>query len=37
MQRDMIVWITSAKQAETRSRRVGIVIAKLAEGKRRVY
>lgn len=37
MQRDMIVWITSAKQAETRSRRVGIVIEKLAEGKRRVY
>lgn len=37
MQRDMIVWITSAKQADTRSRRLGTAVAKLAEGKRRVY
>jgi hypothetical protein len=37
MQRDMVLWITSAKQAETRARRLETAIGKLAEGKKRVY
>jgi hypothetical protein len=37
MQRDMIEWIESAKQQETRARRLATVVAKLTEGKRRVY
>lgn len=34
--RDWIAWITSAKQAETRARRVGNACQMLAGGKRRV-
>lgn len=37
MQRDMIEWVTGAKQAATRTKRLAIAIAKLTEGKRRVY
>jgi hypothetical protein len=37
MRRDMIEWITSAKQAETKAKRLGTVVQKLAAGKRRVY
>jgi hypothetical protein len=37
MRRDMVLWVTSAKQAETRTRRLEIAIGKLAEGKKRVY
>lgn len=37
MQRDFIVWITSAKQEETRARRVGQAVDKLASGKKRMY
>ncbi len=33
--RDFISWIESAKQAETRTRRVAVAIDKLASGKRR--
>lgn len=34
--RDWILWITTAKKAETRTRRIGIACANLAAGKRRV-
>jgi hypothetical protein len=37
MQRDMAEWITSAKQDETRARRLATSMAKLNEGKKRVY
>lgn len=37
MQRDMLEWITSAKQEATRQKRLSTAIDKLAEGKRRVY
>lgn len=37
MRRDFLQWITSAKQAETRSRRIAQAVAKLAAGKRRMY
>lgn len=37
MRRDMIVWIEQAKQTETRARRLATCVAKLAEGKKRVY
>ena len=33
--RDWIAWITSGKKAETRGKRVGVAIDKLASGKRR--
>ncbi|MEQ1821103.1 MAG: YdeI/OmpD-associated family protein [Fimbriimonadaceae bacterium] len=34
-QRDFIAWINEAKQAETRSRRIGRCVENLAKGKRR--
>lgn len=37
MQRDMAQWITSAKGAETRARRVATCLEKLADGRKRVY
>jgi hypothetical protein len=37
MQRDMVQWIESAKQAETRARRLATSLEKLAAGKKRVY
>jgi len=37
MQRDMVQWIDSAKQAETRQRRLATALEKLADGKKRVY
>jgi hypothetical protein len=37
MQRDMVQWVTSAKQDETRARRLATSIEKLASGKKRVY
>jgi hypothetical protein len=37
MQRDMVAWVTSAKQDETRSRRLATCLEKLAAGKKRVY
>ena len=37
MRRDMVQWITSAKQDETRARRLSISIDKLASGKKRTY
>jgi hypothetical protein len=37
MRRDMIEWTTSAKRAATRDKRLGVVVARLAEGRRRVY
>lgn len=37
MQRDFILWVTSAKQAETRTRRLERVIATLVAGKRKAY
>ncbi|MBK8979809.1 MAG: YdeI/OmpD-associated family protein [Planctomycetes bacterium] len=37
MRRDMLQWITEAKQAATREKRLQIAIGKLGEGKRRVY
>jgi hypothetical protein len=37
MQRDFVVWITSAKQAETRTRRIGQAVEKLAAGKKKMY
>lgn len=37
MRRDMIEWITSAKQDATRAKRLARVLAALAAGKRRVY
>jgi len=33
--RDFITWITSAKQAETRVRRIKVALDKLAKGQRR--
>lgn len=37
MQRDMAQWVTSAKQDDTRARRLATVLEKLADGKKRVY
>jgi hypothetical protein len=37
MRRDMVLWVTSAKQAETRARRLATAIEKLEAGKKRVY
>ena len=37
MQRDMVHWISDAKQEATRDKRTATAIQKLAEGKRRVY
>ena len=37
MRRDMVLWVTSAKQDETRARRLSICIDKLASGKKRTY
>jgi hypothetical protein len=37
MQRDMVAWVTEAKQAATRAKRLAIAIGKLQAGKRRVY
>jgi hypothetical protein len=37
MRRDMVAWVTSAKQDETRSRRLATCLEKLAAGKKRVY
>lgn len=37
MQRDMVTWITAAKQDDTRARRLATSLAKLAAGKKRVY
>ena len=37
MQRDMVAWVTAAKRADTRARRLATSLAKLAEGKKRVY
>jgi Bacteriocin-protection, YdeI or OmpD-Associated/Domain of unknown function (DUF5655) len=37
MQRDWILSIESAKQAETRTKRIGQTIDKLAAGKKRMY
>jgi hypothetical protein len=37
MRRDMVQWVTSAKQDDTRSRRLGTCLEKLAAGKKRVY
>ena len=37
MQRDWILWIESAKQAPTRSKRLGQTIEKLTAGKKRMY
>ncbi len=37
MRRDWIVWIDSAKQADTRARRIEQTAAKLSAGKKRMY
>jgi hypothetical protein len=37
MQRDMVQWVTSAKQADTRARRRDTALEKLGAGKKRVY
>jgi hypothetical protein len=37
MRRDFVQWIVSAKQEETRTRRIAQAVAKLAEGKKRMY
>lgn len=37
MRRDMLAWITSAKQQSTRDKRLGTALDKLASGQRRVY
>jgi hypothetical protein len=37
MRRDFVQWITSAKQDETRTRRIGLALERLASGKRRMY
>jgi uncharacterized protein YdeI (YjbR/CyaY-like superfamily) len=37
MRRDMVQWVTSAKQDETRARRLGTSIERLAAGKKRIY
>jgi hypothetical protein len=37
MQRDMVTWVTSAKQSDTRARRQATALEKLSSGKKRVY
>ena len=37
MRRDLVLWVTSAKQADTRARRLGTAIETLAAGRKRVY
>jgi hypothetical protein len=37
MRRDFVQWIESAKQAETRARRIGQSVEKLAAGKKKMY
>jgi hypothetical protein len=37
MRRDWVLWIESAKQAETRARRIAQTIEKLAAGKKKMY
>lgn len=37
MQRDLVTWITGAKQEATRAKRLATAIGKLAAGERRVY
>jgi uncharacterized protein YdeI (YjbR/CyaY-like superfamily) len=37
MRREWIMWIESAKQMETRERRMQQALAKLAAGKKRMY
>jgi hypothetical protein len=37
MRRDMVQWVTSAKGDDTRARRLGTCLQKLAAGKKRVY
>src|SRR5262245_7495436 len=37
MQRDMVAWVTAAKQEDTRTRRLATCLEKLAAGKKRVY
>jgi hypothetical protein len=37
MQRDMVQWVTSAKQEDTRARRMATALEKLGSGKKRVY
>jgi hypothetical protein len=37
MQRDMVAWVTEAKQSATRAKRLATAIGKLAAGNRRVY
>jgi hypothetical protein len=37
MRRDMAQWVTSAKQPETRARRLATAVEKLSSGKKRVY
>jgi hypothetical protein len=37
MRRDWVLWIESAKQAETRARRIGQAVEKLEAGKKKMY
>ena len=37
MRRDFVLWIESAKQAETRERRIAQTLEKLAAGKKKMY
>lgn len=37
MQRDMLAWVTSAKQEATRTRRQETALARLSQGRKRVY
>jgi hypothetical protein len=37
MQRDMVTWVTAAKQEDTRARRLATALEKLAAGEKRVY
>jgi hypothetical protein len=37
MQRDMVEWVTSARQAETQAKRLATSIEKLSSGKKRIY
>jgi hypothetical protein len=37
MRRDFVLWIESAKQAETRGRRIAQTLEKLASGKKKMY
>lgn len=37
MQRAFVTWITDAKQASTRTKRIGLAIEKLAAGERKIY